>query len=105
MATITGTLCEHATLSGTTVDTVTLTSPLARFTVINRAAVGGVDLAVTVGKNGVAPSDPTQQGDNTYWIPPQGFKTFRGGGNANTVCKILGNANAYSVEGEEVGEA
>lgn len=102
MATITGNRCEHATLSTTTVDTVTLNGPISRVTVINRAAAGGTDLAVTISTNGTAPATPTQQGDDTYWIPAGGgFKTFAAG--SGVIVKVLGNGNAYSVEGEQVG--
>lgn len=102
MASISGTLCEHATLTTTTVDTVTLTAPMTRVTVINRAAAGAADLWVTISTTTTAPSDPTSAGDNTYWVPAGGFKTFHAGGNG-CIVKVLGNGNAYSVEGEMTG--
>lgn len=103
MAAEAGIFTAHATLTTTTVDTVTLSGALTRATVINRAAVGGADMWVTISTTSTAPSDPVAAADNTYWIPPQGFKTFRAGGNG-IIVKILGNGNAYSVEGEQWGE-
>lgn len=103
MAAVTGPFTAHATLTGTTVDTVTLTSPITRVTVINRAAAGGTDLWVTISNTGTAPADPVAAADDTYWIPPQGFKTFAAG--SDVQVKVLGNSNAYSVEGEQRGAA
>jgi hypothetical protein len=102
MAAEAGIFTAHATLSGTTVDTVTLSGALTRVTVINRAAAGGADMWVTISTTSTAPSDPVAAADNTYWIPAGGYKTFRAGGNG-CIVKILGNSNAYSVEGEQWG--
>jgi hypothetical protein len=104
MATPSGAFTVHETLTGTTVDTVTLLSPVTRVTVINRAAPGGADMWVTVSTTGTAPADPVAAADNTYWVPAGGFKTFHASGTGNIV-KILGNGNAYSVEGEVSGAA
>lgn len=101
MAAVAGVRTAHATLSGTTVDTVTLTGAVRRVTVINRAAAGSADLWVTISNTATAPSDPVSAADETYWIPPQGFKTFAASGGA--IVKVLGNGNAYSVEGEQTG--
>jgi hypothetical protein len=96
-------LTEHNTLTTTAVDTVTLSSPCSRVTVSNRAASGAADIWFTVGANDVAPTDPVALADDTYWVPAGGFKTVRGGGNKNTIVKVVGNANEYSVEGEQWG--
>lgn len=103
MAAISGVLCEHATLSGTTVDTVTLTSWMRRATICNKAAAGGADIYFTFSTNGTAPTAATASGDGTYWVPPGGFKTV-GGGPQGIIVSLIGNGNAYSVEGEQWGE-
>lgn len=101
MASETGPQSAHATLAGTTVDTVTLTAPITRVSVINRAIAGGADLWVTYSLTGVAPVDPVAAADDTFWIPPGGFKSFYA--RSGIIFKILGNGNPYSVEGDELG--
>lgn len=109
MASYSVALCKHATLSGTTVDTVTITDATT-IDVCNDAAAGGTNLYVTVGI-GTAPSDPTSGGDNTYMVPPGGWSTFAAsslftgygvspGQYPDIVVKVLGNNNAYRVEGK-----
>ena len=103
MAAVAGPYTAHATLTGTTVDTVTLSGPLQRVTVINRAAAGSADLWVTISQSATAPADPVAEADDTYWVPAGGFKTFAATGGDGVIIKVLGNGNAYSVEGEQVG--
>ena len=100
MAAVAGVRTAHATLAGTTVDTVTLSGTATVITVINRAAAGGADMWVTFSTTSTVPADPVAEADETYWIPAGGgFKTFTdpGGG---CIIKVLGNGNAYSVEGD-----
>jgi hypothetical protein len=102
MAAISGVLCEHATLSGTTVDTVTLSSWMKRVT-INNKVVGAADIYFTFSTNGTAPTAATAGGDGTYWVPGGGFKTVTAGP-LGVIVSIIGNGNTYSVEGEQWGE-
>lgn len=105
MASISGNLCEHATLSGTTVDTLTLSGPMTRCTVNNKAAAGGADIYFTYSCTSTAPAAPTASGDDTYWVPPGGWKSFDVLGGGGVIVKIIGNGNAYSVEGEQKGQS
>lgn len=102
MATVTGTLTKHPTLSTTTVDTVTMSGGVHQWLVGNRT--GTADLWVTYTLDGSTPTTPTVEGDNCYVVPPGMFKVFyspRGG----IKLKVLGNANKYSVEGSSVEAA
>lgn len=105
MAAVTGGKSAHATLTTTTVDTVTLAgTPKVR--VLN--ASGTADLWVTAlrnsGTGASAPADPVANAADTVRIPASQWAAFTvdGGTNANpawpTVVKVLGNGNAYSVE-------
>lgn len=91
----------HNTLTGTTVDTITLTSSPDKVDVINRAAAGGADLYVTRGYTGASPTDPVAAADGTRVVPPGGFITYEGTvrSGASVIIKIIGNGNAYSVIG------
>jgi hypothetical protein len=96
MATYTVNLAKHATLSGTTVDTVTLNGAgTGRFEVINR---DGTNTAWVTYSRGGTPADPTASGDECHVLPPNSSKEFFTFGASALVMKILGNGGAYSVE-------
>lgn len=93
MANLTAASAKHATLTSTTVDTVTLTGSFQSFEVVNRHATEV--LWVTYGE--AAPADPTAGGDDCIFVPAAGVVTLDADG--KVVVKILGNGNAYSVQG------
>lgn len=99
MATKNVTVGAHATLSGTTVDTVNITREVNTLCVLNRSGV--TDLAVTV-STAATPSaaTPVQDADDTFKIPAGVSLTFNVGaaGYDQTQLKILGNGNSYTVE-------
>lgn len=82
----------HKTLTGTTVDTITLTKRWHSVVITNFD--GTNKLYVTF--DGV--TAPTAAGDDTYVVPTSYSKVFKFR-NAVTVIKIIGNGGAYSVEG------
>lgn len=98
MATKNVTLGAHATLTGTTADTVNITREVNTICVANIS--GSTALAVTV-STAAAPSAaaPTQDADDTYKIPSGQSLTFNVGaaGYDQTQLKVLGDGNAYSV--------
>ncbi len=97
MATLTGVQAKSATLTSTTVDTITLSNNRGNLlTVVNRAAAGGTAFWCTYGP---APATPTAGGDDCYPVPPDfGSISFRiRPGVAATVVKILGNGHDYTV--------
>lgn len=98
MATKNITTGAHATLSGTTVDTVNITREANVVCVANLS--GTTALAVTV-DTAAAPSaaTPVQDADNTLKVPASQSLTFAVGaaGYDQTQLKVLGNGNAYSV--------
>jgi hypothetical protein len=82
---------KHATLSGTTVDTVTVTGAHEEIEVLNRS--GAADLYVTTDG-----SVPVAGADNTDIVPVGTSLVLRASaGEGGTVVQILGNGNAYSV--------
>lgn len=98
MAALTAVSAKHATLSTTVVDTITFSGTGDVIEVINRSGTNA--LYVTV--NG---STPTDAGDDTFCVPGvvagtapmRTLITGRGRYNA-PVVKIIGSANAYSVQ-------
>lgn len=104
MAAQTAVLTQHATLSGTTVDSVALSGGPTEVSVLNHAAAGGANLYVTYGFGTAVASltDPVAAADETYVVVPGGFITFfepNKTRRAIVSVKIIGNGNAYSVEG------
>lgn len=91
MASLSAAKSKHATLSGTTVDTVTLTGGYEFVEILNRHATE----ILSVTTNGVT---PTAAGDDTEVIPGGGSVVLEFSG-ATAAVKIIGNGNAYSVTG------
>lgn len=88
-----------ATLSSTTVDTVTIVGRWRTVEVVNWASVGGADIWFAVGG-----ATPTVAGAGCYKVPPQSAMEFEFAGpdedpGVDRVVKILGNGNDYSVSG------
>lgn len=95
MASYSAARAVHKTLTGTTVDTVTLASSADSVEVINRS--GTDPLYVTV--NGDV---PTAAGDNTHIVLAGGFKEIPVPPTGSSiVVKVIGNGNAYTVEAVE----
>lgn len=102
MAAQTAVTAQHATLSGTTADTITLSGRITCVDVLNRAAAGGADMYANIAWSGATPTAPAALADDTRVIPAGGFITFQyqnGGIDASIVVQVVGNGNAYSVEG------
>jgi hypothetical protein len=95
MAAETGAASAHATLSGTTVDTVTLTQGFGAVEVIERG--GTLPLWITYGAT--TPADPVAAADDTTYVPPGAVVTIDANSRGGFIVKILGNGNAYSVQG------
>ena len=101
MAALTAANAKHATLATTVADSVTLTGTGRRVYVTNRAAAGGANLHVTWGTTATAANvtTPVANADDTLVVVPQATKVIDLGGSAGTVTvKVVGSANAYSVE-------
>jgi len=102
MAAVAGVQAASATLTTTTVDTVTLTGKGNLITVINREASTETTFWVTYNTVGGTAVTPTAAGAECYPVAPgNGSISFRvrnvaGVANGRTV-KILGNGHAYTV--------
>lgn len=102
MASHTAVTAQHATLSGTTADTITLSGAVTYVTVLNRAGAGGADMYANISWFGATPTAPVAAADDLRIIPPGGYVTFAylgGGTDTSIVVQVVGNGNAYSVEG------
>lgn len=102
MAAVGAVLRAHATLSTTTIDTVTLTGSPLKVDVINRGAQGDAPLYVTWAFDGSTPDDPVADADETEVVMAGGYVTIadaNGARPASFVVKVLGNGNSYSVCG------
>lgn len=96
MATLSGAMSKHATLSGTTVDSVTLNGAgTGRFEVINRDGTNTV--WVTFSRTGT-PVDPVASADDARVLPPNSSKEYYCFGPNSLIVKVLGNGGAYSIE-------
>jgi hypothetical protein len=102
MAAVDGVNAASATLSTTTVDTVTLTGRGTILTVINREASTGTDFWITFNANGGTAATPTAAGDECYPVMPRGSQSFRVRSVATVASgvtvKILGDGHAYTVQ-------
>lgn len=96
MASISKAAAAHATLTGTTADTVTLTQGFNAVEVINRSTAG---ISVTYGANAADVPTPTLLGDNTLYVPPGAVVTLDANGRGNFTVKVVGDGDAYSVQG------
>lgn len=97
----TGTRSVHNTLTGTTVDTVTLQGYWGAVEVVNREASGGTSLWITVGHEDLDPSTPVAAANETFEVPA-GLAILVDLPNGATVkarVKVLGDGNDYSVIG------
>ena len=96
MATYTAIRAKTATLTGTTVDTVTL-SGLGRYNQVEVVNVSGATaLYVRWGEN--TATAPTAGGDDCYVVLAGGSLTFpTGGGLSQVVVKVIGNGNQFNV--------
>lgn len=84
----------HATLTATTVDTVTLSATTNQFAVVNR---GADDISYLFG--GAAASDPTALGDDTLIVPGGGVAVHDWNSGVALVVKLISSGAAdYSVQ-------
>lgn len=105
MATYSATRAKHATLTASTVDTVTIGDQTSRdkfgaLEIFNRDT--GTGLYYTYSTSATAPADPTVAGDNTYYVPPSGAMMIPldfAQTNIFAVKVISSAAAAYSVHG------
>lgn len=67
MATATAVLASHATLTASTVDTITFAADLEQIEVLNRD--GAAEIYFKVGSKPEPPADPTVGGADCYSIP------------------------------------
>jgi len=89
----------HPTLTAATVDTITCISNMAipeDVTIVNRT--GAADLIITVGYGSNAAATPVADAADTYRVPVGLTRTIGVYPRGVFTLKILGNANAYSVE-------
>lgn len=103
MASYTATRAKHATLSGTTADTVTIgtagsLTQLAICEVFNRDA--SVGLYFTLSRGATAPTTATSAADNSFYVGPSSSLAVSLP-NATPIfaVSVVGNGNAYSVHG------
>lgn len=84
---------KHATLTGTTADTVTITNRFRYLEVINRDA----ETPLYVTQNpALAPTTAVGAADDTFYVPPGGSKVVK---YLAGKLSVVGSSNAYSVEG------
>lgn len=101
MATPSGVSAVYATLSTTTVDTVTLTGGFVYVEILNIS--GSTPLYYTVAAGADVPATPTAAGADTFIVPAGTSDTVSIAAmtvlrNGCTV-KIIGNGNSYGVVG------
>lgn len=103
MASNTVTRVKSATLSTTTVDTVTLKGTPGEVEVLNRS--GEADISFTVGTTNHPPVDPADKGDDCYVVrageslvvPVERRRDPVA--SDRIIVKLIGNGNAYTVTG------
>lgn len=105
MAAVSGTNAAHATLSTTTVDTVTITTTAGALVIMNKSGAADMYVSIDPANPTATPVDPTAAGAGFYCVPQIGNRSIvigLGGGMSSTaravVLKVIGNANAYSVQ-------
>lgn len=107
MANRTAVWAKHATLSGTTVDKVTLSAKVHAVEVMNRSGSTTLTVTAALGATAGDPPDPTSLADDTNVVPPgtsvviplAADSTAITAEFAGAVVKVLGNGNDYSVLG------
>lgn len=104
MATYSVTRAKNATLTGTTVDTVTIKGTYQKVEILNRDATNTVWVTLTpanVPNVANLPIDPVAAADEAFPVPPStAFIYSHDGASALSYkVKILGNGGAYSVIG------
>jgi hypothetical protein len=87
---------KHATLSGTTVDTVTLTGGYGAVEVLNR---GTNTIWITYGARADTVTDPTAAADGTLAVPAGQVVELDANGRGGFTVKLVGNSDDYSVQG------
>ncbi len=94
MATHSAARAVHATLTASTVDTVTLTATSNQFAVVNR---GADDISYLYGA--AAATDPTELGDDTLIVPGGGVAVHDWNSGVALVVKLISSGAAdYSVQ-------
>lgn len=105
MAAVSAAKSAHATLSTTVADTVTLTSPVKNVRVTNHHATVVLYVTVKRGRTAagaVGATTAVAQADETIGIPPYQSKIVASGERKlYTELSVVGNANPYSVEGQD----
>lgn len=96
MANYTVLCAKHATLTGSTVDTVTFNQPCSFFLVMNRALTSA-PIYFTVGDTASTTAAPTVEGDDTYVALPGNTVAIPFDG-SSSVCKLIAtDGQTYSV--------
>ena len=97
MATYSVARAKTATLSGTTVDTVTLTGGHDKVEVKNFDTTNNLPF---VHASGSTPTSPTAEVDDSVVLGPGEWTEVRANASlGNTVVKLIGNGNKYQVRG------
>jgi hypothetical protein len=96
MAAQTAIRAQHATLSTTTADTITLTGAFAKVEIINTHI--SVPMYAFVSHIAGTPTTPTSAVDDSYVIPANGVLSLKTSG-AGFRAAVVGNGNTYSVVG------
>ena len=97
MASYTVNTGKHATLTPTTVDAITFTSP-ASFLLLTNRTTSGASIYFTFGDPTKGVTDPTVAGDDTYHLGIGQTVVMPGDGTAPLVKLISSQAQAYSVQ-------
>lgn len=97
MATYTVNVAKHATLTPTTVDTITFTAP-ASFILITNRTTSGAAMYFTYGDPTKGIANPTVAGDDSYGVGIGQTLSIPGDGSAPVVKIISSQAQAYSVQ-------
>lgn len=95
MATETHAKSIHATLTGTTADTVTITG-YDVVDIINRSATEPLWVRY---EGDASPTVAVAAADGTDYVAPGGFLRIDAGGTDGGKISVVGNGNAYSVVG------
>lgn len=97
MATYTVNVAKHATLTPTTVDTITFNAP-ASFLILTNRTTSGATIYFTFGDPTKGVPDPTVGGDDTYSIGIGQTVSIPGDGTSPVLKMISSQAQAYSAQ-------